>query len=44
VNRDSVLVHHGLAEAMVTRFAGGGGTSDSGGRDLIMGFWEVKVE
>jgi hypothetical protein len=34
VDRDSVLVHHRLTEAMETWFTGDGRAGDSGGRDL----------
>jgi hypothetical protein len=37
-----VSVHHGLEEAMATRFARDGRASDSRGRGLATGVWEVK--
>jgi hypothetical protein len=37
-----VLVHHGLAEAMMTWCTGDGCASNSGGRDLTAGVYEAK--
>jgi hypothetical protein len=42
VDRDSVLVHHGLGEVMATQFAEDGHASDSGGQDLTTGVWKAK--